>query len=72
MNGEYLDMEGCDALTFRVRGDGRRYIANLRTANWVVGDKAHDVWQAFLFARWALHSTHRCTVWSQASALLPK
>lgn len=51
MLGQYLDTEACNALTFRVRGDGRKYIANLRTANWVIGEGGHDVWQAFLFAR---------------------
>lgn len=47
-----MDVEGYDALAFCVRGDGRKYIANLRTANWIVGeDNSHDVWQAFVFAR---------------------
>lgn len=52
MEGQYMDVEGYDALAFCVRGDGRKYIANLRTANWIVGeDNSYDVWQAFLFAR---------------------
>ena len=38
-------------MSFRVLGDGRKYIANFRTENWVVGSRNHDVWQAFLFAR---------------------
>lgn len=46
-----LDLENYDTLAYRVRGDGRRYIASLRTENWVVGDESQDVWQAFLFAR---------------------
>ena len=47
----YLDLDGFDALVFRIRTDGRKYIANLRTDNWIVGGKSHDLWQAFLFAR---------------------
>lgn len=47
----YLDLDDFDALVFRVKGDGRKYLANIRTENWVVGDESHDVWQAFLFAR---------------------
>ncbi|GAB4817331.1 hypothetical protein N2152v2_004377 [Parachlorella kessleri] len=47
----YLDLEDFDTLVFRVRGDGRKYLANLRTENWIVGERSHDVWQAFLFAR---------------------
>lgn len=50
--GECLDLEEFDTLVFTVRGDGRKYIANIRTENWVVGDMSQDVWQAFLFARW--------------------
>ena len=53
VQGQYLDTEGFDALGFRVRGDGRMYIASLRTDNWIVGSNSHDVWQAFLFARCA-------------------
>ena len=51
VEGQYLDMDGTDALAFRVKGDGRAYIASLRTENWIVGSASHDVWQAFLFAR---------------------
>ena len=36
---------------FRVRGDGRKYIASLRCENWIVDESSMDVWQAFLFAR---------------------
>lgn len=49
--GEQLDIDEYDHLVFRVHGDGRKYIANLRTENWLVGGRSHDVWQAFLFAR---------------------
>lgn len=46
-----LDIDEYDHVVFRVHGDGRKYIANLRTENWLVGGRSHDVWQAFLFAR---------------------
>ncbi|PRW44841.1 putative complex I intermediate-associated 30 [Chlorella sorokiniana] len=46
-----MDLEDYDALVFRVRGDGRQYIASLRCENWLVDQRSHDVWQAFLFAR---------------------
>lgn len=46
-----LDLDDYDTLVFRVCGDGRKYIANIRTENWVVGESAYDVWQAFLFSR---------------------
>ena len=49
--GEQLDIDEYDHVVFRVQGDGRKYIANLRTENWLVGGRSHDVWQAFLFAR---------------------
>lgn len=49
---ELLDLDDFDSLVFRVRGDGNKYLASLRTENWIVGDNASDdVWQAFLFAR---------------------
>ncbi|GAQ81256.1 hypothetical protein KFL_000750240 [Klebsormidium nitens] len=44
-----LDLEAFDTLAFRLRGDGRSYISNLRTDNWVVPyARDHNVWQAFL------------------------
>jgi NADH dehydrogenase [ubiquinone] 1 alpha subcomplex assembly factor 1 len=48
---DYLDLDDYHSLVFRVRGDGRKYLANIRTDNWVVGETGQDVWQAFLFAR---------------------
>ncbi len=48
---DILDMDGYDALSFRLNGDGRKYIASLRVDDWIVGETSHDVWQAFLFAR---------------------
>ena len=53
---EYMGLDEYDALVFRVMGDGRKYIANIRTDNWIVGGQSHDVWQAFLFARSAQQS----------------
>ena len=50
--GEQMDLEEYDHIVFRVYGDGRKYIANMRTENWLVGGPSHDVWQAFLFARY--------------------
>ncbi|KAL4518110.1 hypothetical protein Ndes2526B_g01456 [Nannochloris sp. 'desiccata'] len=49
--GEYLDLDDFHSLVFRVKGDGRKYLANIRTDNWIVGESTDDVWQAFLFAR---------------------
>lgn len=48
---QHLDLDDFHSLVFRVRGDGRKYLANIRTDNWVVGQSTEDVWQAFLFAR---------------------
>ena len=53
---QLIDLSDFDALAFRVRGDGRTYLANIRTQNWLVGGQGHDVWQAFLFARCATPS----------------
>ncbi len=50
-SGSYIDLDDFHSLVFRVLGDGRPYLANIRTDNWVVGETAEDVWQAFLFAR---------------------
>ena len=52
--GQQLDIDDYDHVVFRVQGDGRKYIANLRTENWLVGGPSHDVWQAFLFARYGI------------------
>jgi NADH dehydrogenase [ubiquinone] 1 alpha subcomplex assembly factor 1 len=49
--GRYLDLDEFHSIIFNVQGDGRTYLANIRTDNWVVGENAEDVWQAFLFAR---------------------
>lgn len=51
MEGGRLDLEDFDTLVYRLRGDGRKYIASLRTENWIVDSRSQDVWQAFLFAR---------------------
>ena len=55
-----LDLDDYDTLAFRVRGDGRKYIASLRTENWMVDAKSQDVWQAFLFARCPKLHCSRC------------
>lgn len=45
----HLPMEACNVITFRVFGDGRRYIASLRTDNWIAPPGAPpDLWQAVL------------------------
>lgn len=49
--GSTIDIEDFDSLVFRLRSDGRKYIASVRCDSWIVDDKSHDVWQAFLFAR---------------------
>ena len=41
-----LDFDAYDALSYRVRGDGRMYVASVRTENWMTGDSTEDVWQA--------------------------
>jgi Complex I intermediate-associated protein 30 (CIA30) len=65
-----LDLDDYDTLAFRVRGDGRKYIASLRTENWMVDAKSQDVWQAFLFARCSKLCCTRCN--SMTTALLNK
>lgn len=46
-----MDLEPFDTLELRVRGDGRKYVATLRTETWVsLPGESHDLWQAFLFA----------------------
>ena len=46
------------------RGDGRIYIANLRTDNWLTGGNSDDVWQAPLFTR--------CVAWTPLHAAEPR
>jgi NADH dehydrogenase [ubiquinone] 1 alpha subcomplex assembly factor 1 len=41
-----LDLDAFEALSYRVRGCGRMYIASVRTENWMTGDSTEDVWQA--------------------------
>ena len=47
--GEYIDLDAFTALRYRVRSDGRKYVVNVRTENYVTGGK-EDLWQAFLFS----------------------
>eukprot|EP00898_Chlorokybus_atmophyticus_P000507 jgi/Chlat1/1457/Chrsp12S02009 len=43
----YLDLEDFDTLCMRVKGDGRIYLANIRTDNWVTPPgEPLDIWQA--------------------------
>ncbi|KAK9791192.1 hypothetical protein WJX73_009919 [Symbiochloris irregularis] len=49
--GQCWDLEPFDSLVIRARGDGRKYVATLRTEDWMVGQASQDRWQAFLFAR---------------------
>ena len=48
MESGLYDLSGYDALQLRVRGDGRRFIANLSAPS--IGRK-DDIWQAFAFTR---------------------
>ena len=48
MESGLYDLSGYDALQLRVRGDGRRFIANLSAPS--MGRK-DDIWQAFVFTR---------------------
>lgn len=47
-----LDLEPFDTLAFRVKGDGRVYVSNIRTENWIggLGASRSNTWQAFVFA----------------------
>lgn len=47
-HGAHIDLESYQSLVFKVRGDGRTYLANLRTDNWVIGENGEDIWQAVL------------------------
>lgn len=49
VGSEYLSMDACNVITFDVYGDGRRYIASIRTDNWIAPPgSAPDLWQAVL------------------------
>ena len=47
--GEFIDLDAFTAIRYRVKSDGRKYVASIRTDNWVTGGK-EDLWQCFLFA----------------------
>lgn len=47
-HGAHIDLETYQSLVYKIRGDGRTYLANVRTDNWIVGDHAEDIWQAVL------------------------
>lgn len=49
---DFLGLDEYNAFVFKVHGDGRNYIANLRTDNWITGGQSHDVWQAALLTKW--------------------
>mmetsp|Transcript_19082 Transcript_19082/g.41785 ORF Transcript_19082/g.41785 Transcript_19082/m.41785 type:complete len:235 (-) Transcript_19082:330-1034(-) len=49
--GPYLDLEPYNVLGFKIKGDGRPYLASIRTENWAAPPGAPpDLWQAFVFA----------------------
>lgn len=50
--GGRLNLEDFDTLAFRVRGDGRVYVSNIRTDSWIGGPAGveNNNWQAFVFA----------------------
>ncbi|XP_024370875.1 probable complex I intermediate-associated protein 30 [Physcomitrium patens] len=47
-----LDLEAFDTIAFRLKGDGRVYVSNIRTENWIggLGASPSNTWQAFVFA----------------------
>lgn len=47
-----FDLEPFDTIALRLRGDGRCYISNIRTENWIEGPESggSNTWQAFVFA----------------------
>jgi hypothetical protein len=42
--GDYWDLSGCTHLVLQLKGDGRTYIANVRTDS--IAGTGGDVWQA--------------------------
>mmetsp|Transcript_13758 Transcript_13758/g.26394 ORF Transcript_13758/g.26394 Transcript_13758/m.26394 type:complete len:229 (-) Transcript_13758:531-1217(-) len=47
----FIDLEPYNVLGFRIKGDGRPYLASIRTDNWAAPPGSPpDLWQAFLFA----------------------
>ena len=48
MESGLYDVSGYDALQLRVRGDGRRFIANLSAPSM---GRRDDIWQTFVFTR---------------------
>ena len=53
-----INLEDFDNLVLRVKGDGRRYLASVRTDDWIAAPRDDDVWQAFIFARRAGRCCH--------------
>lgn len=49
---ETLDLEPFNSIALRVKGDGRVYVSNIRTENWIggLGASGSNTWQAFVFA----------------------
>ncbi|OUS48407.1 complex I intermediate-associated protein 30-domain-containing protein [Ostreococcus tauri] len=41
-----LDLDAYDALSYRVRGDGRSYVASVVTENWMTETTSEDAWLA--------------------------
>lgn len=47
---DYFDLSGCTHLVLDIKGDGRTYIANVRTDS--IAGTGGDVWQAPFKTRW--------------------
>lgn len=49
---DILDLDPFDTIALRLKGDGRVYVSNIRTENWIggLGASPSNTWQAFVFA----------------------
>jgi len=53
---DYFDLSGCTHLVLDIKGDGRTYIANVRTDS--IAGTGGDVWQAPFKTRWGASGMH--------------